>query len=269
MKTIRLLILAAAAMTAAGCGGKKSDDVKIIAHRGYWNTEGSAQNSISSLKNAMEFGAYGSEFDVLVTADGIPVVHHDDKTRNGIVIERTTYVDLIAQAPKLSNGERIPTLDEYLAAWNGHRTKLILEIKSASTPEKETFFVEKILDVVKKHKVRPQQIEYIAFSWHVCREIKRLDPKATVLYLEGDKTPQEVADAGLDGIDYAVWKLVNRPGWIAEARELGLLVNVWTVNDAPVMRYMIELGVDYITTDEPAMLRGIISGAASGTPDTE
>ena len=37
---------------------------QVIAHRGYWKTEGSAQNSISSLQNSYKIGVYGSEFDV-------------------------------------------------------------------------------------------------------------------------------------------------------------------------------------------------------------
>lgn len=37
---------------------------RIIAHRGYWQTEGSAQNSIRALELADEIRVYGSEFDV-------------------------------------------------------------------------------------------------------------------------------------------------------------------------------------------------------------
>ena len=35
---------------------------KIVAHRGYWKTEGSAQNSLTSLQKANDVGCYGSEF---------------------------------------------------------------------------------------------------------------------------------------------------------------------------------------------------------------
>ncbi len=52
---------------------------KVIAHRGYWKTEGSAQNSIRSLERANEIKVYGSEFDVHLTADNVPVVYHDRK----------------------------------------------------------------------------------------------------------------------------------------------------------------------------------------------
>lgn len=51
----------------------------IVAHRGYWNTEGAAQNSVTALKNAQKMGLYGSEMDVWLTKDGYLVVGHDKK----------------------------------------------------------------------------------------------------------------------------------------------------------------------------------------------
>jgi glycerophosphoryl diester phosphodiesterase len=257
---IRILIMSAAAVCSIACGGgqKPVKDVKIIAHRGYWDKEGASKNSIASLKNAIEFGAFGSEFDVLVTSDGVPVVHHDDKTVNGILIESVTFAELMEQAPVLLNGERIPALDDYLKAWNSAATKLILEIKSASTPELETFFVESILDVVSRHGVENSRIEYIAFSWHVVNELRRLAPEVTVSYLNGDKTPAEVKAAGVAGIDYRDRVFKEKPQWIKEAVEQGLIVNVWTVDDEATMRQMIELGADYITTDNPVLLKEVI-----------
>ena len=62
----------------------------VVAHRGYWRTDGSAQNSITSFQKAEEVGCWGSEFDVWLTADGIPVVFHD-ATINGMRIEDTTF----------------------------------------------------------------------------------------------------------------------------------------------------------------------------------
>ena len=66
---------------------------QVIAHRGFWKTEGSAQNSITALKKAAEAKVYGSEFDVQLTADGIVVVNHDD-TINGLTIADTKYAQL-------------------------------------------------------------------------------------------------------------------------------------------------------------------------------
>ena len=86
---------------------------QVIAHRGYWKTEGSAQNSISSLRNTYNIGVYGSEFDVHITRDGEVVVFHDDDI-DGIKIENANYTDI--KDKRLKNGEPIPTLKEYLEA---------------------------------------------------------------------------------------------------------------------------------------------------------
>ena len=51
---------------------------QVIAHRGFWKAEGSAQNSITGLNKAAEAKVYGSEFDVQLTADNTVVVNHDD-----------------------------------------------------------------------------------------------------------------------------------------------------------------------------------------------
>ena len=83
---------------------------KVIAHRGYWKTEGAAQNSIRSLERANEIKVYGSEFDVHLTADNVPVVYHDRKIE-GKDIQTASYAEL--KDLKLSNGETLPTLEQY------------------------------------------------------------------------------------------------------------------------------------------------------------
>ena len=45
-----------------------SAQTRLIAHRGFWDREGSAQNSIASLVASHEVQAYGSELDVIITA---------------------------------------------------------------------------------------------------------------------------------------------------------------------------------------------------------
>ncbi len=82
---------------------------KVVAHRGYWRTHGSAPNSIVSLQKAAAIGCYGSEFDVWITVDGVPVVFHD-ATINGIRIEDATYAELMNH--RLANGEFFPTLQQ-------------------------------------------------------------------------------------------------------------------------------------------------------------
>ena len=86
---------------------------QVIAHRGYWKTDGSAQNSIAALLKADSIGCYGSEFDVWLTADDKLVVNHDPifKLKS---MERSTAATLTSL--KLDNGEQLPTLEQYLKA---------------------------------------------------------------------------------------------------------------------------------------------------------
>ena len=229
---------------------------KIIAHRGYWDTENNAQNSIKSLKSAQEINAYGSEFDVLISADDVLVVNHDDNYL-GHHIETTN--SSILKTLKLPNGENMPTLENYFAQGKKDKNvKLIFELKPHSSKENEDRAVKKSIEIIKKNKVE-KQIEIISFSQNICDEFKKLAPKYHVSYLAGDLSPKEVKARGWNGIDYHYSVFQKNPTWVKEAKELGLLVNVWTVNDKKIMQEMIDFDVDYITTDKPLVLKEILS----------
>lgn len=254
----KTLILSIMLLLIAGVVEAKK--VRVVAHRGYWNTEGSSRNSISALNNAMQIKAYGSEFDVNITSDGVLVIHHDAKTSNGMHIEKVTFAELREKAPKLSNDELIPTLDDYLTTWNHNKkTKLIFEIKAQSSPEVETRMVEACLEALRKNQVTDKEVEFISFSYHVCKELKRLRPTAIVLPLStAVAEPEQMFKDGMDGFDLHYSVLREHPEWVKLAKEQKKIVNVWTVNQEEVMREMIALGVDYITTDEPVLLQQVL-----------
>ena len=233
-------------------GGSAWSQGQVIAHRGYWTADGSAQNSIASLEKAARLGVYGSEFDVSLTADGVAVVNHDDSIQ-GICIETAAYADL--QALKLSNGETLPTLEAYLEAGKKNPdTKLILEIKPHKRVVNEDRAVQTILYQVDRYGMT-DQVEYISFSMNICKELIRRAPAAKVSYLRSDVSPADLKTLGFAGLDYHYEAFERHPGWIAEAQDLGLTVNVWTVNDPARMEALIDAGVDFITTDKPAELK--------------
>ena len=61
----KALIIGMAVMITATCAmAGNTKKTKIVAHRGYWKTESSAQNSIRAIVKADSIGVYGSEFDV-------------------------------------------------------------------------------------------------------------------------------------------------------------------------------------------------------------
>ena len=53
--------------------------------------------------------------------------------------------------------------------------------------------------------------------------------------------------------------LEKKKSWIKQAHKLGLTVNAWTVNKEEDIRWCIQNGVDYITTDEPMLVKQIIA----------
>lgn len=221
---------------------------RIIAHRGYWDCEGSAQNSIAALEKAQETGVYGSEFDVLITADGVPVVNHDD-TIQGICIETAAYEQL--KTLKLKNGESLPSLEQYLArgkALDG--IQLILEIKPHRRIVNEDRAVSAVLALVDKYGLE-DRVDYISFSMNICKELIRCAPAARVAYLRSDVSPADLKQLGFSGLDYHYKAFDAHPEWIEQARALGLTVNVWTVNDPLLIRSLIDRQVDFITTDIP------------------
>ncbi len=223
---------------------------KIIAHRGYWKCEGSAQNSIASLKKAAEAKVYGSEFDVQLTKDKVVVVNHDDNI-DGIKISEVNYSEL--SNIKLKNGECLPTIDDYIEAAKVYPDiRLILEIKPHLTIEEENYIAENIVDKVKKNNIE-HRVEYISFSMNICEQLVKLSPTSSISYLNGDVSPTDLFKKGINGIDYNVKVISNNPEWIKEAHSLGMKVNVWTVNKIEQIQEMLDLNVDFITTDYPEL----------------
>ncbi|MBN7816330.1 glycerophosphodiester phosphodiesterase [Algoriphagus pacificus] len=230
---------------------------KVIAHRGAWKANSHPQNSIASLQEAVALGCEGSEFDVWMTADGVLVVNHDADFM-GMPIETTSYEELLSK--KHENGEKLSTVEEYLAAGKKQKgTKLIFEIKpSKISVARSEEVAEKSVKAVKKMKAQ-KWVDYITFSYEGGLKAIATDPKANVAYLSGDKSPAELKEAGFFGFDYNIGVLKKNPQWIKEAKELGLTVNAWTVNKEEDMKWLLEMGTDFITTDEPELLLRLVN----------
>lgn len=257
-KVLFVTALALLAISLASCSSGAGDsDTQVIAHRGFWKCEGGAQNSIAALKFAAEAEVYGSEFDVWVTADGVAVLNHD-KDINGIVVETSRYDDIKDQL--LPNGERIPTLKEFLEAGAAYPDlKLVLELKDHKKDENDLKAVETVIEEVRSSQAyRNGQIEFISFNYNMCVRFASEFEDIPVSYLSGNKTPKELKAAGIDGIDYNHLVILVRQDWIQQAHELDMPVNVWTVNQDTLINKMIDLDVDFITTDEPLRVKELL-----------
>jgi len=230
---------------------------KVIAHRGFWNTKGSAQNSIAALVKADSINAYGSEFDVQISKDSVLVINHDPHLW-GYHIAKTSAETLTSLG--LANREAMPTLIDYFNAAKPLKTKLILELKSLESPEMESYAIDEILKLVKEYGYE-DRFEFISFSLHAVKDIVKKSPSTPIYYLSGNLSPKELKEIGNVGLDYHFNVFNKNPEWVKEAHDLGLKVNTWTVNKKEDMQKVIDLNVDFITTDEPVLLRDLLNNS--------
>lgn len=227
-----------------------AQETKIIAHRGAWKEFNLPENSIASLEKAIALKCDGAEFDVRRTLDGVLVVNHDP-LYFGDTIQTNTYAYL--NRNKLSNGESLPTLEQYFlkGTQDKHKTLLICEIKAAIKDKEQDYLATiETLALAKKLKIE-KRIVYISFSKDILLWIKEKQPKATVLYLESDMTIDAVLQNKFDGINlhYTAFKMNSQLS--ENAKKAGLKIGSWTVNELSDLAILQEQGVEWITTNQP------------------
>jgi len=222
---------------------------RVIAHRGHWNVTGASQNSRRSLQNALDLKVYGSETDVWLTTDGVMMVNHD-ATFSGVRLETSTSEQ--CKALTLSNGEKMPTLEELLEMVKADDgpTKLIIEIKTHTDAARGQAAADSTVNLVKRMGLQ-DKVEYIAFSLDICKRIVEDDPDAWVAYLNGGMSPEQLYPYGIMGLDYTAANFRNNPSWVTSARSLGMTTNVWTIDSEADLFEMNNRGIDFITTNNP------------------
>lgn len=255
---IVLPFIAAACSSTKKTASQQFAKNPVVAHRGAFKKNGFPENSIASLKEAIRIGCTGSEFDIRMTADDSLVINHDPHY-NKLTIEKTPYAELI-KTP-LSNGEKLPTLHEYIVAGltNNSSTRLIFEIKPSDINKERALKVtDKVINIVKEYDAQKMAV-YISFDYNVCKRVHELQPAAPVQYLNGDVAPAQLAKDGINGADYHFSAFTKNPGWVKEAKENKIALNAWTVNKEEDMNRLLQQNFDFITTNEPELLLSIFA----------
>lgn len=237
---------------AMNASAQRSGNTQVIAHRGFWSClSEKTQNSRAAMKAAYQHDFYGSETDIWLTSDGVLMVNHDPSFSQ-IDLQSSTYNQV--KGLHLSNGEKMPTFSELLKQLKKSRTttKLIIEVKPHKTEERDRAAASQCVAMVKAMNLQ-ERVEYISFSLVACRTIAECDPQARVAYLTGNLAPAKLKEMGINGIDYNFNELRKNPTWIDEAHQLGMTVNVWTVDNPDDVKEFIQKGADFITTNYPLM----------------
>jgi len=235
-----------------------------IAHRGA--SAAAPPNTLAAFEKAVELGADGIEFDVHLSADGVPVVIHDstvDATTDGsgrvadLTLAQLKQLDAGAPFDPAFAGERIPTLKEVLETMGG---RLLLNIELKTTSLRDNGLERAVIARVGQHGLETHVL-LSSFNPFSLRRVKGIAPHIPVglLYLPGLPlilhrilsllAPHEACHPEHTAVDarYMAW-----------ARRRDRQVNTWTVNDPDEMRRLIRLGVDGIITDVPDVLSNIL-----------
>lgn len=231
-----------------------------IAHRGA--SEYAPENTLAAFELALKLGADAIELDVHLSYDGQPVVIHDrdlQRTTNGegfvdsFPIEELRKLDAGSWFAKKYRGEKIPTLEEVLDLVQG-RAYLNVEIKGGSFhyPGIE----EKVVRLIEEKGLEEYVIisSYELLSLHEVKKVSPFLPTSLRIPhrdIDWSRDMTKLADAINLNQSH-----INREK-VAEVHRHGLLLNVYTVNDARIMRRLVREKVDGIFTNCPDKLRSV------------
>lgn len=225
------------------------------------------ENTMAAFCKAIELGATGIETDVQLTQDGHLVLIHDENLFRTTGVNRYIQDITLAELQQLDAGswfneqfagEKIPTLDQLLQLVKENHIKLNIEIKSGIVPYPG--IEQKVIHKVMQYGLQGEVIisNFNHYSLALCKQI---NPSIAtgILYMEGLYRPWDYAKSlqadALHAPRYAV-----TPEWVHEAKEHGMIYNVYTVNDENEMKAFIAAGVAGIITDFPDKLHRILTG---------
>jgi glycerophosphoryl diester phosphodiesterase len=231
-----------------------------LGHRGA--SAEAPENTLAAFGQALAQGADGFELDVTLTADGVPVVIHDDtldRTTNGRgPVGRQTLAEIKALdagyperfGPKFLN-ERVPSLAEVLAAF-GQQALINIELKHDRSPGR--VLAARVVALVHDYGLS-RRVILSSFQFSNLRRVRALDATLPIglLYVSalGGARLVRWLTAGLRPEAHHPGHYTLRTDAVEWFHGHGLRVNAWTVNDEPELRRLMAAGVDGLITDHP------------------
>ncbi len=247
--------------------------IEIIAHRGY--SARAPENTLAAMELAIRAGAGALEFDIHATADGVPVVIHDDSLsrttgRHGNIAQCT--FDQVGSldagswfAPEFA-GQRIPSLEELLRTVAGRVNRLYIELKPHAFTAAQ---LETVVDLLERHDFTERCV-IMSFDWSMLEQIGAYSHRLTLAYLADDEDTflralERTQADGMAWVDCNYKILLQNPELVRYAHNIGAELAVYTVNDTAAASALARLGVQRITTNE---VEKLLKWAAGRSPES-
>ena len=225
----------------------------MVAHRGASVEQ--PENTIEAFEAAIDAGADAIEFDVRLTADGVPVVMHDpDVARTtdgaGLVSDLT-----LEEVRKLG----VSSLEETLECLAG-RAAADIELKNE--PDEPAYVaegapaLEATLDLLDRTGF-PGRVLLSSFDPETLRRSRKLRPDIPTGLLTSAETDATSAlqTARADDhpwvLPFVAQVLAAGPAFLQEAHGREMRVGIWIADDPDMARTLFSWGVDAVATNDP------------------
>ncbi len=221
-----------------------------IGHRGAMGHE--TENTIASVKKALELGVDMIEIDVFVIKSGDLVVFHDELldslTDTSGKIEDFTLEEL--QQVVVKGNHRIPTLEEVIKTIN-QKVPLNIELKGKNTA-KPTF---EILEKYYKNGWKKTDFVISSFLWNELETFRKLDADIAIAVLTEENPLDAIAMAKkLQAVAINPWWKTLTKENVQRIHQEGFKIYTYTVNKPTDIKFVTELGVDGIFCNFPERL---------------
>ena len=236
-------------------------DIEIIGHRGY--AARAPENTLASIDAALRAGARAVEFDVRVAGCGTPVLIHDetlDRTTNGDgpvqrqTVEALQTLDAGAWFDPGFTDERIPTLSGALDRVVGRAHHIYPEVKGIREPSD----VDGMVGIVRDCGMA-DRTTFISIDWSILERVRTRDAAIRIGFivvtadLFDEALSRAVADAAAI-LDLNHEIVLDDPSLVERAKEEGVDVVTWTVNEPDEATRLRRAGVTGFTTDHVSRL---------------
>ncbi|MCD8502180.1 MAG: glycerophosphoryl diester phosphodiesterase membrane domain-containing protein [Bacillaceae bacterium] len=233
-------------------------NVQVAAHRG--DSGNAPENSLSSIRSAIEKGVDAVEIDVMLTKDRVVILNHDYTFQRvagvpykvkDMTYEEVAQVDIGWKFSLDFAGEKVPTLEEVFDELQDYNVTLIIDLKPTdSTGELSREVVKLVEKFEMEDDVYIQAFDYP--SLQAVREENSEIKIGQILYLvAGDLTK-------LDVDFYTIRQTMLSERFIKNARRQNREVWVWTVNKERNIKEVLKYDIDGIITGYPERVQRAI-----------
>lgn len=230
-----------------------------FAHRG--GASEAPENTLPAFEHAVRLGYRYLETDVHRTVDGVLIAFHDDRLdrvtdRTGVIEElpwdevRTALVD---------GREPIPLLEDVLGTWPEVRVNIDPKADSAVEPLIEVIRRTGAIDRVCVGAFSDERIDRVraGLGPTLCTAMGPDEFVGLIRAYQGEEVEFRSQAAQIPPVDHKGRPLAT-PELVEVAHRHGIAVHVWTIDDPAEMRHLLDVGVDGIMTDRPAVLREVL-----------